>query len=72
MKNPVVEQEIDNLSDYLTLIVEPTFLEYQRNPHSARQAFLTCVAISTLLIGFPTLSLPVICEKNGANSPLNF
>lgn len=36
---------MDNLSEYLTLIVDPTFSEYERNPHSARHAFLACVAI---------------------------
>jgi hypothetical protein len=42
---PVVDEGIDSLSEYLTRIVDPTFAEYQRNPHSARHAFLTCVAI---------------------------
>jgi hypothetical protein len=45
MKGLVVAHEIDDLSDYLTLIVEPTFAEYQVNRYSARHAFLTCVAI---------------------------
>ena len=41
----VVGEGIDSLSEYLTRIVDPTFAEYQRNPHSARHAFLACVAI---------------------------
>jgi hypothetical protein len=45
MRAPVIDKEIDTLSDYLTLFVEPTFVEYQKQPHSTRLAFLTCVAI---------------------------
>lgn len=41
----VVDEGIDSLSEYLTRIVDPTFADYQRNPHSARHAFLACVAI---------------------------
>jgi len=36
---------MDDLLEYLELIVEPTFADYQTNPTSARHAFLTCVAI---------------------------
>ena len=42
---PVADDRMDGLLDYLTLFVEPTFADYQRNPQSARHAFLTCVAI---------------------------
>jgi len=40
-----VDPKIDNLIGYLEVIVEPTFTDYQRNPHSARHAFLACVAV---------------------------
>jgi hypothetical protein len=45
MRAPVIEENFDSLSDYLQIIVEPTFAEYQRHRASARLAFLTCVAI---------------------------
>jgi len=41
----VAEEPIDTLSEYLARIVDPTFAEFQRNPQSARHAFLACVAI---------------------------
>jgi hypothetical protein len=41
----VADDRMDGLLDYLTLIVEPTFADYQQNPQSARHAFLACVAI---------------------------
>jgi hypothetical protein len=36
---------MDDLLEYLELIVEPTFADYQSNPTSARHAFFACVAI---------------------------
>jgi len=36
---------VDDLLQYLELIVEPTFADYKINPTSARHAFLACVAI---------------------------
>jgi hypothetical protein len=36
---------MDDLLEYLELIVEPTVADYRANPTSARHAFLTCVAI---------------------------
>ncbi len=36
---------MDDLLEYLELIVEPTFADYRTNPRSARHAFLACVAI---------------------------
>jgi hypothetical protein len=35
---------MDDLAGYLDLIVEPTFLDFQRNP-DPRHAFLACVAV---------------------------
>jgi hypothetical protein len=35
---------MDELAEYLELIVEPTFTDFQRNPGSVRHAFLACVA----------------------------
>ncbi|TLU70688.1 hypothetical protein [Lichenicoccus roseus] len=35
---------MDDLTGYLDLIVEPTFLDFQRNP-DPRHAFLACVAV---------------------------
>lgn len=41
----VVDDRMNDLIGYLDLIVEPTFLDYQSNPGSARHAFLACVAV---------------------------
>lgn len=35
---------MDELAEYLDLIVEPTFADFRSNPWSARHAFLACVA----------------------------
>jgi len=35
---------LDALKQYLTLIVEPTFDDFARNPRSLRHAYLACVA----------------------------
>lgn len=35
---------MDNLAEYLDLIVEPTFTDFRQNPRSGRHAFLACVA----------------------------
>lgn len=35
---------VDNLAEYLDLIVEPTFASFGSNPRSARHAYLACVA----------------------------
>ena len=43
-KNAVVDQRMNDLAGYLELIVEPTFLDFQRNP-DPRHAFLACVAV---------------------------
>lgn len=32
-----------NLSEYLELVVDPTFADFHRNPTSGRHAFLACV-----------------------------
>jgi len=34
------------LSRYIDSIVEPTFEDFQRNPHSQRHAFLACVTVA--------------------------
>ncbi len=36
---------MDDVTEYLENIVEPTFTDYRSNPESERLAFLTCVAI---------------------------
>ena len=35
---------MDGLKQYLDLIVEPTFKDFERNPRSVRHAYLACVA----------------------------
>jgi hypothetical protein len=35
---------VNGLEQYLDLIVEPTFKDFERNPSSVRHAFLACVA----------------------------
>jgi hypothetical protein len=35
---------VDDLAEYLDLIVKPTFEEFKRNPISVRLAYLACVA----------------------------
>jgi hypothetical protein len=51
--NTVVDNRMDDILGYLDLIVEPTFADYQRNPHSARHAFLACVAVFHCIDRFP-------------------
>lgn len=34
-----------DINDYISRIVEPTFLDFQRNPRSGRHAFLACVVV---------------------------
>ena len=45
MIEKVIDARTDSLSEYLDFIVQPTFEDYGRNPHSARHAFLACIAV---------------------------
>jgi hypothetical protein len=36
---------VNALQEYLDVIVEPTFEDFKRNPHSMRHAYLACVAV---------------------------
>ncbi|WP_431636388.1 hypothetical protein ACQVBX_02815 [Dyella sp. KULCS107] len=37
--------ELEAFNDYMSTIVEPTFMDYHAHPGSARLAFLSCVAV---------------------------
>ncbi|MBS1766390.1 MAG: hypothetical protein JST05_03170 [Acidobacteria bacterium] len=37
--------DLDTFNDYMTNIVEPTFMDYHAHPGSTRLAFLACVAV---------------------------